>query len=253
MTTSIFQFGQRLPEYAVPVLNERAVRAAAGLLFFFAVIAFMNAWLVGNYQPTRVFVLVFLLDFTLRLFVNPRYAPSLIIGQWIVRKQQAEYVGAPQKRFAWAIGFMLALAMLYLMVIHQVIGPINMIVCSTCLLLLFFEAAFGICVGCKLYNAFNKEAAQLCPGGSCELAPAQRSRTSLAQFVVLVLSFILIGAAWQWVYGSAAPALTPTAPSAAATAPAAILDPAEVKRCKVPDFAKAMGHEEKWKLHNNCR
>ena len=21
----------------------------------------------------------------------------------------------------------------------------------------------------------------------------------------------------------------------------------------VPDFAKAMGHEEKWKLHNNCK
>ena len=252
MTSSIFQFGQRLPEYQVPVLNERAVRAAAGSLFFFAFIAFMNAWLVGNYQPTRVFVLVFLLDFTLRLFVNPRYAPSLIVGQWVVRKQQAEWVGAPQKRFAWAIGFMLALAMLYLMVIHQVIGPINMIVCSTCLLLLFFEAAFGICVGCKLYNAFNKEAAQLCPGGSCELAPAQRSRTSLAQFVVLLLFFILVGAAWQWVYGSAAPALTPTAPSAAATAPAAILDPAEVERCKVPDFAKAMGHEEKWKLHNHC-
>ena len=253
MTTSIFQFGQRLPEYAVLVLNERAVRAAAGMLFFFAFIAFMNAWLVGNYQPTRVFVLVFLLDFTLRLFVNPRYAPSLIVGQWVVRKQQAEWVGAPQKRFAWAIGFMLALAMLYLMVIHQVIGPINMIVCSTCLLLLFFEAAFGICVGCKLYNAFNKEAAQLCPGGSCELAPAQRSRTSLAQFVVLLLFFILVGAAWQWVYGSAAPALTPTAPKASTAAPAAALDPAEVARCTVPEFAKAMGHEDKWKLHNNCR
>ena len=252
MTTSIFQFGQRLPEYAVPVLNERAVRAAAGMLFFFAFIAFMNAWLVGNYQPTRVFVLVFLADFTLRLFVNPRYAPSLIIGQWVVRKQQAEWVGAPQKRFAWAIGFMLALAMLYLMVIHQVIGPINMIVCSTCLLLLFFEAAFGICVGCKLYNAFNKEAAQLCPGGSCVLAPEQRTRTSFAQLVVLLLFALLIGVAWQWVYHSAAPGLTPAVRSTG-VAPPAILDPAEVQRCTVPEFAKAMGHEEKWKLHNNCR
>ena len=253
MTSSIFQFGQRLPEYQVPVLNERAVRAAAGMLFFFAFIAFMNAWLVGNYQPTRVFVLVFLLDFTLRLFVNPRYAPSLIIGQWVVRKQQAEWVGAPQKRFAWAIGFMLALAMLYLMVIHQVIGPINMIVCSTCLLLLFFEAAFGSCVGCKLYNAFNKEAAQLCPGGSCELAPAQRSRTSLSQIIVVLLFFVGVGAALQWVYGSAAPGLTPAVPGASTAAPAGSLDPAEVARCTVPEFAKAMGHEDKWKLHNNCR
>ena len=28
---------------------------------------------------------------------------------------------------------------------------------------------------------------------------------------------------------------------------------ADAERCKVPDFAKAMGHEDKWKLHNNCR
>ena len=30
------------------------------------------------------------------------------------------------------------------------------------------------------------------------------------------------------------------------------LDAAEAERCTVPEFAKAMGHEEKWKLHNNC-
>ena len=33
----------------------------------------------------------------------------------------------------------------------------------------------------------------------------------------------------------------------------ASFDPAEVERCKVPQFARALGHEEKWKLHNNCR
>ena len=84
------------------------------IVFFFAIVSFMNAWLIGNFQPTRVFVIAFLVDFTLRIFVNPRLAPSLILGQWIVRKQQPEYVGAPQKRFAWAIGFVLALIMLYL-------------------------------------------------------------------------------------------------------------------------------------------
>ena len=45
-----------MPEYGVPVLNERAVRAAAGILFFFAMVSFMNAWLTGNFAPTRVFV-----------------------------------------------------------------------------------------------------------------------------------------------------------------------------------------------------
>ena len=117
MSKTIFQFGESLDGYSVPVLNERAVRAAAGILFFFAMVTFMNAMLLGNFQPTRVFVVAFLIDFTLRIFVNPKYSPSLILGQWMVRHQQPEYVGAPQKRFAWAIGFSLALLMLYLIVI----------------------------------------------------------------------------------------------------------------------------------------
>lgn len=252
MTHSIFQFGQQLPEYEVPVLNERAVRASAGLLFFFAFIAFMNAFLMGNFQPTRVFVVVFLVDFTIRIFINPGYAPSLIIGQWVVRKQQAEYVGAPQKRFAWAIGFILALAMFYLMVLNNVVGPINMMVCSICLLLLFFEAAFGICIGCKLYNQFKQEKAQLCPGGACEVPLVKRSAMSLTQIVVLLLFFGMVGAVAQWVY-STGPHTTSSARQAVAISPVAPIDPAEVERCRVPEFAKAMGHEEKWKLHNNCQ
>lgn len=252
MDRPIFEFGERLPDYQVPVLNERAVRASAGILFFFAFIAFMNAFLLGNFQPTRVFVVAFLVDFTIRLFINPRYAPSLIVGQWVVRKQQAEYVGAPQKRFAWAIGFVLALAMLYLMVLNNVIGPINMIVCSTCLLLMFFESAFGICLGCKVYNRFNKEKAQLCPGGVCEVPAAQRHGMSGAQVLVLLAFFGLLIVVFQSVYSTGLtrrPTMTPSALSA----PASAMDAAEVKRCRVPEFAKALGHEEKWKLHNNCK
>ena len=126
MMSSVFQFGEQIEGYDVRVLNERAVRAGAGMVFLLAIVAFMNAWLTGNFQPTRVFVVAFLIDFTIRIFINPRYAPSLIVGQWMVRQQQAEYVGAPQKRFAWAIGFVLALAMLYLVVLNNVIGPINL-------------------------------------------------------------------------------------------------------------------------------
>ena len=250
--SKIFEFGEQIEGYDIPVLNERAVRASAGILFFLAIIAFMNAWLMGNFQPTRVFVVAFLIDFTIRIFINPRYAPSLIVGQWVVRKQQAEYVGAPQKRFAWAIGFVLALAMLYLMVLNNVIGPINLIVCSACLILLFFEAAFGICIGCKIYNLFNKEKAKLCPGGVCEVPSTTSSSVSVVQIVVVILFAVAVGATAQWVYSTAPqnPRLTQQ-PSTSTTA--APVDPAEAERCKVPDFAKALGHEEKWKLHNNCK
>jgi hypothetical protein len=249
--SAIFAFGERRPEYQVPVLNERAVRAAAGIVFFFAMVSFMNAWLIGNFQPTRVFVVAFLVDFTLRIFVNPRYAPSLILGQWVVRKQLPEYVGAPQKRFAWAIGFVLALTMLYLVVIKHVIGPINLIVCSACLVLLFFEAAFGICIGCKVYNAFNKDKAQLCPGGVCEVEPARGTGGNWAQGAVFLAFVGLVGATTVWVRGNDPYARITQADPVAAQPTA--LDAAEAERCKVPDFAKALGHEKMWKLHNNCK
>lgn len=253
--SNLFEFGEQVTGYEVRVLNERAVRASAGMLFLFAIIAFMNAWLMGNFQPTRIFVVAFLFDFTIRIFINPRYAPSLIIGQWIVRHQQPEYVGAPQKRFAWTIGFALALAMLYLLVINHVIGPINLIVCSACLILLFFESAFGICIGCKIYNLFNREKAQLCPGGACEIPAAKNSGLSLLQIGTLALFIVLIGVTSQWVYRTDNQNQRHEVQNnlPAPTAAAAAVDPAEVERCKVPDFAKAMGHEEKWKLHNNCK
>jgi len=250
--STLFSFGEHLEGSAVPVLNERAVRAAAGIVFFFAIVSFMNAWLIGNFQPTRVFVVAFLIDFTICIFVNPRFAPSMILGQWMVRKQQPEYVGAPQKRFAWAIGFVLAVVMLYLVVIKHVVGPINLIVCAACLVLLFFETAFGICIGCKVYNGFHKNKAQLCPGGVCAVEPARGADGTWAHGAV-VLAFIgLIGAWTSHViandpYAQAAP------PTVAATTVQAPIDPAEAERCKVPEFAKALGHEEEWKLHNNCK
>ena len=250
MQSALFQFGRRLPGYAVPVLNERAVRASAGILFLLAIVSFMNAWLLGNFQPTRVFVVAFLIDFTLRLFINPRYAPSLIIGQWVVRKQQPEWVGAPQKRFAWAIGFILASTMLYLVVINHVIGPINLIVCAACLTLLFFESAFGICLGCKLYNLLNQEQAQLCPGAVCEVDAEKGERVDGVQLLLVLVFAGVVVALAQWVYGTAPQTAAPAVPAPTSATP---VDPAEAERCKVPEFAKAIGHEEMWKLHNHCQ
>ena len=257
MTPPLFQFGQKHPDYPVPVLNERAVRASAGILFFFAMIAFMNAWLVGNFQPTRVFVVVFLADFAIRLFINPLWAPSMILGQWAVARQEPEWVGAPQKRFAWGIGFVLALAMLYLMVLNNVVGPINLLVCGLCLTLMFFEAAFGICLGCKLYNLLNKDKAQLCPGGVCEVPSSPRARMSAAQVAVVLAFAGLTATVAQAVYrtGGALPVVPSQAAAGALTPsvqPASPTDAAEAERCTVPAFAKAIGHEAKWKLHNHC-
>jgi hypothetical protein len=248
MNTSLLPFGEQVPGQPVPVLDERAVRAGAGLLFLFAMIALMNAWLTGNFEPTRIFVVAFLVDFALRLFVSPRYAPSLIVGQWLVRRQQPEWAGAPQKRFAWAIGFALALAMFWLVVIQQVVGPVNLLVCAVCLTLLFFETAFGICIGCKLYGWLKREAPQACPGEACAVAPDPRLQPRWPQGLVVLAFLGVVAATTHTLEPSVA-----TARMTAAGQPAAAEAEAETnERCRVPEFAKAIGHEEMWKRHNNC-
>lgn len=250
-----FTFGETVEGYPVRVVNERAVRAAAGLLFFPAVVSFMHSFLLGHFQHTRLFIIVFLIDMTLRM-ISPRLAPSMIVGGWIVRHQTPEWVGAPQKRFAWGLGLLLGLAMLYLMVFNRYMGPANMLICGACLTLMFFESAFGICLGCKLYNVFNKDKAQLCPGGVCEV-PAQKKGWGIAlpQAAVLVLFVAAFVGAKGWVDDTGPMqgfddmatleemGLQPTA-----GAPSE----ADSERCKVPAFAKAIGHEAMWKQHNGC-
>ena len=254
MSLKVFEFGQMRPEYAVPVLNERAVRASAGILFALALVSFMNAWLLGHFGPTRLFVVAFLIEFSLRLFVNPRLAPVMVLGEWMVRQQLPEWTGAPQKRFAWAIGWLLAATMFTLVVWQQVIGPVNLIVCALCLLLLFFESAFGICIGCVVYRRLFPAQARLCPGGVCEIEPAQIPRPTAGQVLVVLVYAALVLALAPSLNG-AAPlrAAVPAAAEAGGTAGAdGAADAAEQARCRVPEFAKAMGHEAMWKLHNHC-
>lgn len=162
-------FGERIDGYDVPVLNEREARAGAGILFFFAMTAFMNAWFDGNYTLVQLVILGFFGDFFLRVIVSPRLAPSLILGRFFVRNQTPEFVGAAQKYFAWVIGFWLATVMLVIVVIMGQGGTAALAICMLCLVLLFFETAFGICIGCLVWNAFMKTPARLCPGGVCEV------------------------------------------------------------------------------------
>lgn len=165
----LFEFGETLPEYSVPVLNEREVRAGAGIMFVVAMIAFFQAFQMGDFTLMRLVVLAFLMEFTIRVLVNPRYAPALVLGRLMVRNQEPEYSGAPQKRFAWALGLGLAIAVSIMVFGFNMVGPAVFAACIICLSLLFMETAFGICVGCKMYNMAFPGQAKLCPGGACSL------------------------------------------------------------------------------------
>ncbi|WP_369177497.1 DUF4395 domain-containing protein [Candidatus Thiodubiliella endoseptemdiera] len=190
----MFGFGEKIAGYDILVFNEREVRAAAGIVFFFAFMAFLNGFLTGNNEPTKLMVTVFLFDFFIRVFVNPKYSPSMVVGRWIVNNQMPEYVGAPQKKWAWRFGFFLALIMFYLVVLNDVRGMVNILTCALCLGLLFFESVFGICVGCKVYNAYHKGGAKHCPGESCDLARSRLpiQNLNVVQKVIFMLSILTL-------------------------------------------------------------
>jgi len=139
-----------------------------------------------NFVPLKYAVVIFLTDIVIRVFISPRFSPSLIIGRLIVRNQTPEYVGAAQKKFAWIIGVVLALIMFIHLIMMNAYSPITGIICLICLIFLFFETAFGICIGCKFYSMFFKEKAQYCPGEVCDVKSKQDiQKTSWAQLLIV--------------------------------------------------------------------
>jgi len=159
-----------------PVVNERAVRAGAGIMLALAVFAFSNAWFVGNYLPLQIVVVVFFIEFLMKAVVGTRFAPIGRLAAFLVRTQTPEYVGAVQKRFAWSLGLLMASLMIFLLFVFEVRGPVNLVVCSLCMAFMYLETSFGVCVGCKIYNGLlalgvlrAPEYKPVCPGNVCAI------------------------------------------------------------------------------------
>lgn len=188
-------FGEKVEGYSVPVVNEREARAAAGILFLFGIISFFNAYLLHDFRLTQIFVTVFMIDFIIRVLINPKYAPSLILGRLFISNQKPEYVGATQKRFAWSIGLLLAVPMFFIIVVFEYMTMIKIAICILCLTLLFSEAVFGICIGCKMYHVIYKENAQYCPGAVCEINTKEEiQQVSKTQWIILLTVIIAVTA-----------------------------------------------------------
>ena len=162
-------FGEIVNGYSIPVLNNREIRATAGIMFLAALISLVLILNVGNFVPVKYVLSVFVIEFSIRLFIAPKFAPLLIIARFIVANQNPEYVGAAQKKFAWYIGFVISAIMFFLLVVANAYSPITGFACLICLILMFFESAFGICLGCKLYGMLKKNKAQYCPGEICDV------------------------------------------------------------------------------------
>jgi hypothetical protein len=174
-------FGKIIPNLEIygkpapyPVVNDRDVRAAAGLMFLLASIAFSLALLTNNYLLLKITVLLFTLEFLLRV-IDPRFAPFYALGALLVKNQTPDYSGAVQKRFAWSLGLGLAGVMTVVVHILNIQGILPFTICLICLSLLWLETALRLCVGCKIYgglirlNIINPKIRAACPGNLCSL------------------------------------------------------------------------------------
>ena len=176
-------FGQRFDSLTVwgrparfPVVNERAVRATAGIVMVLATIAIAIAYFDKNYTPVRVISVFVAADYALRQVAGlTPLSPIGTLASFLVRNQTPEWVGATQKRFAWA----LALSMVLLIAILTNAGVRGVgipLIGITLIGLLWFESVVGFCVGCFVYSRLIKadlvhpEDAPACGGNSCQIA-----------------------------------------------------------------------------------
>jgi hypothetical protein len=194
----IIQFGENIEGSDIAVLNEREIRAAAGILFLATFISAMFVSFKNNFLPIKYVLTVFLSDFIIRVFINPKFSPTLIIGRLIVSNQTPEYVGAQQKKFAWVVGVILSATMFILIVVVNSYSIITGVICLICLAFLFFESAFGICLGCKFYPLLFKEKPRRCPGEVCDKRAKQNiQKVSRVQLIIVVaFATIIIITAW---------------------------------------------------------
>ncbi|HEX3386646.1 MAG TPA: DUF4395 domain-containing protein, partial [Mucilaginibacter sp.] len=146
----------------------------------------------GDFLLAKYVITVFFIDFIIRVFVNPRFSPSLIIGRLIVGNQVPEYVGARQKKFAWTIGVFLSGLMFIFLVVVNGYSPITGITCLICLIFTFFESVFGICLGCIFYKMLHKEKAQYCPGEVCDVKAKQDIQKTSGVQLLVVLGFAVV-------------------------------------------------------------
>ena len=175
---SIFSFGDYIEGKPYKVLNERRMRASAGIMFLCGLYATINGFGLHNYKPIPWVMGALMINFMIGLFINPKLAPTVLLAWLFVWKQTPIPIGAVQKKFAWSIGLLLSSTIFVYSILLQndnsYFHPVCPL-CMLCLLMLYLETAFAICVGCKVYDLFIRlkilpkpKERPNCMGNSCD-------------------------------------------------------------------------------------
>jgi hypothetical protein len=137
LTSPWYSFGQKFHDLEIygrpapyPVVNERAVRATAGLILIAAVVAFMLSFFYHYSLALKIVIPLFLYDFTVRQFTGlTPLSPFGVLGTLVVMNQKPEWVGGTQKRYAWGMGLLLVLSMMIIVNVLNIRGLLPLSIC----------------------------------------------------------------------------------------------------------------------------
>jgi len=175
----IRSFGEYQEGTPYKVLDERVIRASAGIMLLLGVIASINGFILNKFEIIPYISGFLMLNFSIGIFLNPKYAPTYFLAGLIIKGQSPLPIGAVQKKFAWILGLLMSIA-IFTLSLQLVNDPTFFepvcFICIWCLAFLYLESAFGICVGCKLYHLFlslkilkKPEVKPNCMGDSCDV------------------------------------------------------------------------------------
>lgn len=74
------------------VLNERAIRAGAGVMFVMGFGTMMYTFLTKDFFVLKVVLPIMFGEFVIRALISPRYAPLALLGDLLVSNQKPDYV-----------------------------------------------------------------------------------------------------------------------------------------------------------------
>ncbi len=160
--------GVVIESFSVAVVNDHAVRWAAQVLFVLGITGWATALLTGEFGFARLFAIVFLVEMGLRIGLGVRSAPLYTVGNYLTRGKKPIWVGAPQKAFAWGIGFIFSITACFAFG-WLGLPALALSICGVCLTILGAEAFFGWCMGCAIHRRLWPDKTFHCADGSCEV------------------------------------------------------------------------------------
>jgi Domain of unknown function (DUF4395) len=173
--TGVTTGGRRLN---APVVDERVVRAAAGLTMVIGAVAFSYAYFDKQYVLLQATATLFLVEFLTRVTLGIGRSPVGLVARAMIRGQPPEWVSAKPKRFAWTLGLVMAGAMTAITSVG-IRGYLPRTICLVCLALMWMESSLGLCLGCRIYGVLVRRGwigtdpdIEVCADGSCEREPA---------------------------------------------------------------------------------